>query len=267
MTRYFFVVLLMSLMGIAIVVQAAIIMFAERSYWQEVADRFVRENVIVKPNRGNILSADGKLMASSLPEYRIYMDFKAGGEKKDTMLMNHLGEICQGLHKIFPDRSAAEFKRHLLKGRKRGSRNYLIYPKRISYIQYKEAKRLPVFSLNKYKGGFHEQIYNQRKKPFGSLAARTLGDLYADTAKGAKNGIELAFDTLLRGRDGITHRQKVMNRYLNIVDVQPIDGCDIISTIDVDMQDICEKALVDKLKELNACVGVAVLMEVITGEV
>lgn len=267
MTRYFFVVLLMSLMGIAIVVQAAIIMFAERSYWQEVADRFVRENVIVKPNRGNILSADGKLMASSLPEYRIYMDFKAGGEKKDTMLMNHLGEICQGLHKIFPDRSAAEFKRHLLKGRKRGSRNYLIYPKRISYIQYKEAKRLPVFSLNKYKGGFHEQIYNQRKKPFGSLAARTLGDLYADTAKGAKNGIELAFDTLLRGRDGITHRQKVMNRYLNIVDVQPIDGCDIISTIDVDMQDICEKALVDKLKELNASVGVAVLMEVKTGEV
>ena len=267
MTRYFFVVLLMSLMGIAIVVKGGFIMFAERPYWQEVADRFVRENVTVKPNRGNILSADGKLMASSLPEYRIYMDFKAGGEKKDTMLMNHLNEICTGLNRIFPDRSAAEFKRHLLKGRKRGSRNYLIYPKRISYIQYKEAKRLPVFSLNKYRGGFHEQIYNQRKKPFGSLAARTLGDLYADTAQGAKNGIELAFDTLLKGRDGITHRQKVMNKYLNIVDVPPIDGCDIITTLDVDMQDICEKALVDKLKELEASVGVAVLMEVKTGEV
>lgn len=267
MTRYFFVVLLMSLMGIAIVVKGGFIMFAERPYWQEVADRFVRENVTVKPNRGNILSADGKLMASSLPEYRIYMDFKAGGEKKDTMLMNHLNEICTGLNRIFPDRSAAEFKRHLLKGRKRGSRNYLIYPKRISYIQYKEAKRLPVFSLNKYRGGFHEQIYNQRKKPFGSLAARTLGDLYADTAQGAKNGIELAFDTLLKGRDGITHRQKVMNKYLNIVDIPPIDGCDIITTLDVDMQDICEKALVDKLKELEASVGVAVLMEVKTGEV
>lgn len=267
MTRYFFVVLLMSLTGIAIVVKGGFIMFAERTYWQEVADRFVRENVTVKPNRGNILSADGKLMASSLPEYRIYMDFKAGGEKKDTMLMNHLNEICTGLNRIFPDRSAAEFKRHLLKGRKRGSRNYLIYPKRISYIQYKEAKRLPVFNLNKYRGGFHEQIYNQRKKPFGSLAARTLGDLYADTAQGAKNGIELAFDTLLKGRDGITHRQKVMNKYLNIVDVPPVDGCDIITTLDVDMQDICEKALVDKLEELSASVGVAVLMEVKTGEV
>ncbi|WP_300812428.1 penicillin-binding protein [uncultured Bacteroides sp.] len=267
MTRYFFVMLVMSLAGIAIVVKGALIMFAERQYWQDVADRFVREGVTVKPNRGNILSADGKLMASSLPEYRIYMDFKAGGEKKDTMLMNHLTEICEGLHKIFPDKSAAEFKAHLLKGRRKGSRNYLIYPRRISYIQYKEAKRLPVFNLNKYKGGFHELAYNQRKKPFGSLAARTLGDLYADTAQGAKNGIELAFDTLLKGQDGITHRQKVMNKYLNIVDRPPVDGCDIISTIDVGMQDICEKALVDKLKELNASVGVAVLMEVQTGEV
>lgn len=267
MTRYFFVVLIMGLAGVAIVVKGAMTMFAERQYWQDVADRFVKENVTVKPNRGNILSSDGKLMASSLPEYRIYMDFKAGGEKKDTMLMNHLGEICEGLHRIFPDKSTAEFKRHLLKGRKNGSRNYLIYPKRISYIQYKEAKRLPVFNLNKYKGGFHELAYNQRKKPFGSLAARTLGDLYADTAQGAKNGIELAFDTLLKGRDGITHRQKVMNKYLNIVDIAPVDGCDIISTLDVDMQDICEKALVDKLKEINANVGVAVLMEVATGEI
>ncbi|HIZ90587.1 MAG TPA: PASTA domain-containing protein [Candidatus Bacteroides merdavium] len=267
MTRYFFVVLLMSLMGIAVVVKAGFIMFAEQGYWKDVADRFVREGVPVKPNRGNILSADGKLMASSLPEYRIYMDFKAGGYQKDTMLMNHLTEICEGLHKIFPDRSAAQFKAHLLKGRKKGSRNYLIYPKRISYIQYKEAKRLPVFNLNKYKGGFHELAYNQRKKPFGSLAARTLGDLYADTAQGAKNGIELAFDSLLKGREGITHRQKVMNKYLNIVDRPPVDGCDIITTLDVDMQDICEKALVDKLKELEAVSGVAILMDVPTGDV
>lgn len=128
-------------------------------------------------------------------------------------------------------------------------------------------KRLPVFCLNRYKGGFKELAYNQRKKPFGSLAARTLGDVYADTAQGAKNGIELAFDTILKGRDGLTHRQKVMNKYLNIVDVAPIDGCDLITTIDVGMQDICEKALVDKLKELNATVGVVVLMEVATGEV
>ena len=187
--------------------------------------------------------------------------------RRDSILTANMDSICIGLHKIFPDKSAAQFKAHLKKGRQAKSRNYLIYPKRISYIQYKEVKRLPVFCLNRYKGGFKELAYNQRKKPFGSLAARTLGDVYADTAKGARNGIELAFDTILKGRDGLTHRQKVMNKYLNIVDVPPVDGCDLISTIDVGMQDICEKALVDKLKELNAFVGVVVLMEVATGEV
>ena len=277
MTRYFFVILLMALIGVAIVVKAGITMFAERQYWQDVADRFVKENVTVKPNRGNIISSDGKLMASSLPEYRIYMDFMSGEKdekrrkkdqaRRDSILTANMDSICIGLHKIFPDKSAAQFKAHLKKGRQAKSRNYLIYPKRISYIQYKEVKRLPVFCLNRYKGGFKELAYNQRKKPFGSLAARTLGDVYDDTAKGARNGIELAFDTILKGRDGLTHRQKVMNKYLNIVDVPPVDGCDLISTIDVGMQDICEKALVDKLKELNAFVGVVVLMEVATGEV
>ncbi len=266
-TRYFFVVLVLALAGAGIVVRAGIIMFGERQYWNDVAERFVKENVAVNPNRGNILSADGDLMASSLPEYRIYMDFKAGGERKDSLLMLYMDSICRGLHKIFPDKSAGEFKRTLLRGRKAGSRNFLIYPKRVSYIQYKETKALPVFNMSKYAGGFHEQAYNKREKLFGSLAARTLGDLFADTALGAKNGIELAFDSLLRGQSGVTHRQKVMNRYLSITDIPPVDGCDIVTTIDVDMQDICEQALVDKLKELNAFVGVAVLMEVKTGDV
>lgn len=277
MTRYFFVILLMGLIGVAIVVKAGITMFAERQYWQDVADRFVKENVTVKPNRGNIISSDGKLMASSLPEYKIYIDFMSGEkdekkrkkdqERRDSIFKANMDSICIGLNNIFPDKSVSEFKAHLKKGRQAKSRNYLIYPKRISYIQYKEVKRLPVFCLNPYKGGFKGLAYNQRKKPFGSLAARTLGDVYADTAQGAKNGIELAFDTILKGRDGLTHRQKVMNKYLNIVDVPPVDGCDLVSTIDVGMQDICEKALVDKLKELNATVGVVVLMEVTTGEV
>lgn len=277
MTRYFFVILLMGLTGVAIVVKAGITMFAERQYWQDVADRFVKENVTVKPNRGNIISSDGKLMASSLPEYKIYMDFMSGEKdekrriedqaRRDSIIKTNLDSICIGLNKIFPDKSVAEFKAHLKKGRQAKSRNYQLYPKRISYIQYKEVKRLPVFRLNPYKGGFKGLAFNQRKKPFGSLAARTLGDVYADTAKGAKNGIELAFDTILKGRDGLTHRQKVMNKYLNIIDVPPVDGCDLVTTIDVGMQDICEKALVDKLKELNATVGVVALMEVATGEV
>ena len=231
MIRYSFIILVMVLVGLAIVFKAGVIMFAERQYWKDVADRFVKENVTVRPNRGNIISSDGQLMASSLPEYKIYMDFKAGGQLKDSLLMLYLDSICDGLHQIFPDKSKAEFKAHIKKGRAKGSRNYLLYPKRISYIQYKEAKRLPVFNMSKYRGGFHEQTFNQRKKPFGSLAMRTLGDMYSDMTLGAKNGLELQYDSILKGREGITHRQKVMNKYLNIVDIPPVDGCDIITTI------------------------------------
>ena len=267
MLRYTFIVVIMLVLAILIIVKAGFIMFAERQYWKDVADRFVKENVIVPPTRGNIISSDGKLMASSLPEYRIYMDFRAGGTEKDTMLMNHLAEISQGLHEIFPDKSAQEFRKHLLKGRRSKSRHFLVYPKRISYIEYKEVKRLPVFELSPNKGGLHVEKFNQRKKPFGSLAMRTLGDMYPDIAQGAKNGLELTYDSILKGQNGITHRQKVMNKYLNIIDKPAVDGCDIITTIDVDMQDIAEKALVDQLKNLEAISGVAVLMEVKTGEV
>lgn len=266
--RYTGFIFIMGILVITVIVKAIIIMFAEKGYWMEVADRYVSETKKIPPTRGNIISSDGKLMASSLPEYRIYMDFVAAQNAgNDSTLMNHLTEICEGLHQIFPDKSAKEFRRHILNGRKKKSRNYLLYPKRISYIEYKEVKKLPVFNLNKNKGGFHELAYNQRKKPFGSLAARTLGDVYADATMGAKNGLELTYDSILRGKDGAMHRQKVRGTYVDIVDVPPVDGCDIITTIDVDMQDIAEKALVDQLKNLNAQSGVAIVMEVATGKV
>ena len=265
--RYTFIVVIMAVLAILIIVKAGIIMFAERQYWKDVADRFVKENVVIRPTRGNIISADGKLMASSLPEYKIYMDFRVQSSKQDTMLMNHLQEICNGLHEIFPDRSAQDFRKHILKGRRAKSRHFLLYPKRISYIQDKEVKKLPLFNQSKNISGLHEEVFNQRKKPFGSLAMRTLGDMFPDMAQGAKNGLELTYDSLLKGENGITHRQKVMNKYLNIVDKPAIDGYDVITTIDVDMQDIAEKALVDQLKNLDAVFGVAVVMDVATGEV
>ena len=165
MLRFSFIILVMVLIGIAIICKAGVIMFAERQYWKDVADRFVKENVTVRPTRGNIISSDGQLMASSLPEYKIYMDFminKRKGETeeeekkrlklqhiKDSVLYANLDTICKGLHEIFPDKSAAFFKQHIKNGRKKESRSWLLYPKRISYIQYKEAKRLPVFNLNK----------------------------------------------------------------------------------------------------------------------
>ena len=266
--RYLVIMLLLVLLGLCIIIKAGVIMFAERQYWNDVADRFVKENVSIPAQRGNIISSDGQLVASSLPEYRIYMDFQAGGKLKDSLLMKvYLDSICEGLHKIFPDKSKASFKQLINQGHQKMARHFLLYPKRISYIQYKDVKQLPLFNQGKNRSGLHDEVYNQRKKPFGSLAMRTLGDMYSDVELGAKNGLELAYDSILKGVPGITHRQKVMNQYLNLVDIPPVDGCDIITTIDVGMQDIAEKALIDELKLINGTVGVAIVMEVKTGNI
>ena len=114
MTRYFFVVLLMGLVGIAIVVKGAMIMFAERQYWHDVADRFVKENVTVKPNRGNILSSDGKLMASSLPEYKIYMDFMSGerDEKRRKKDQQRKDSIWKAKFRFHLYRASSDFSGH-----------------------------------------------------------------------------------------------------------------------------------------------------------
>lgn len=276
-TRYLLIVSLMVVVALSIIARAAFIMFVQHDYWDSVAKRFVKEDVIVKPGRGNILSSDGRLMASSLPEYKIYMDFKTSERdperaqkdqyRRDTLIKNNLDEICEGLHRIFPSYSTTHFRNVMLQGMKGRKRNHLIYPYRISYIQYKEVKRLPVFRMSQYRGGFIGKSFQRRKKPFGSLAMRTLGDMFAGYPDSAKNGLEMAYDSILRGENGITHRQKVMNRYLNIVDKPAVDGCDVVTTIDVGMQDIAEKALVDKLEELSAIKGVALLMEVKTGEI
>ena len=143
MFRYTFIVVIMLVLAILIIVKAGFIMFAERQYWKDVADRFVRENVIVPPTRGNIISADGKLMASSLPEYKIYMDFRAGGyQESDTLLTNHLTEICNGLHERFPAKSAQEFRKHNLRGRRKQRHTYLPYPAAITTTYNKQLKQI-----------------------------------------------------------------------------------------------------------------------------
>ena len=266
MPRYLFFAVLLTAAGIAVLGRAAYIMTAEKDYWMEVASRLTRDSVSVRPNRGNILSCDGQLMASSIPEFKIFMDFQAGGLEKDTMWRDSVDLICEGLHRIFPEKSAKEFKRDLERGHKKMARHWPIWHRRIDYGTYTEVKSLPVFRLSKYKGGFHAEEYNSRRRPFGSLASRTVGDLYGskDTAR---LGLELSYDSLLRGTDGLMHRRKVLNKFMSIPVTPPINGADIITTIDVSMQDIAERALVDELREVNGDMGVAILMEVKTGDV
>lgn len=265
--RYSVIAIVMSLIALAVLGKTIYTMTAKRSYWMEVASLQKKDSVKVKPTRGNILSCDGQLMASSLPEFKVYMDFNALKEAgNDTAFVDSIAYISKGLNNIFPEKSASEFKKHLMEGFHKKSKHWPIWDERIDYNTFKEIQSLPIFHLSKFKSGFHWDEFNARRRPFGSLAQRTVGDMFGakDTAR---CGLELSYDSILRGTDGIIHRRKVRNKFLNITDTPPIDGADIITTIDVSMQDLAERALIDELKEVNGNVGVAIVMEVATGDV
>ncbi len=277
-SRFHVIAFLFTLIGILILGKAAYIMFMQRDQWKALSERFVKENVVVKPTRGNIFSADGQLLATSLPEYKIYMDYvvvesdsarqvKIQAER-DSLLRVKMDSICIGLNRILPAKPVGWYRSRIEEGMAKKSRHWLLYPKRISFIDYKEVKSLPLFNKGVNRSGFHAEEFNEIKKPFGSLASRTIGDLYPGKDS-ARSGLQLAFDTLLRGKPGLVHKQKVRNCYLPIEDVPPVNGADLVTTIDVKMQDFCEKAIVDKLKEetVNGEVGIVILMEVKTGDV
>ncbi len=279
MPRYFAIAVVLTLIGFAIIGKAMYIMTIKKDYWTQVASRLKRDSVSVKPNRGNILSCDGQLMASSIPEYKLFIDFQAGAtdsvgnHKRDSLWQENIDTICHELNQIFPSRSAEEFKTHLLEGKKKvmkngtvGARHWAIWPRRVDYNTFCEVRKLPIFCERPGVGGFHWEEFNARRKPFTTLARRTIGDLFGEIDS-AKNGLELAFDKELRGTNGLMHRRKVLQKYLDIPVLNPVDGCDIITTIDVGMQDLAERAVIEELKEINGEMGVAILMEVKTGDV
>ena len=276
MPRYMMIAVLLTIIGIAVIGKALYIMTAKKQYWTEVADRLKRDSVSVKPNRGNILSCDGQLMATSIPEYKIFIDFQAAAfAKDDSLWLDKVDSLCDGLHRIFPKKSAAEFKHDLEEGRhkvnkdgSKGSRWWNIWPRRIDYNTFVEVSELPFLNMPRYKSGFTYETYNSRRRPFGSLALRTIGGLYG-AKDSAYYGLELSNDSILRGIPGITGRRKVLNKYMNIPVTLPVDGCDIVTTIDVNMQDLAERSLLDMLKrpEVHGEMGVAILMEVETGDI
>ena len=279
MPRYFAIAVVFTFIGFAIVGKAMYIMTAKKDYWTQVASRLKRDSVSVKPTRGNILSCDGQLMAGSIPEYKVFVDFQAGAtdsignHNRDSLWAADIDSLCYGLNQIFPSKSVAEFKAHLLEGKHKvmkngtvGARHWAIWNRRIDYNTFCEVHKLPIFRESSGKGGFHWETFNARKRPFGSLAGRTIGDVYI-AKDSAKNGLELSYDSILRGTNGLMHRRKVLSKYLDIPVMTPIDGADIVTTIDVSMQDLAERALVDELKLVNGEMGVAILMEVKTGDV
>lgn len=267
MPRYYFIAVMMTLVAVVVVAKSTYIMSVKRTYWMQVASRVKKDSVAVPAVRGNILSCNGTVLASSLPEYKLFVDFKTIHDAgTDSLWRIKVDSISAGLSAMFPERTPAQYKRYLEEGRSQQSRRWAIYDGRVDYNTYCEVKSLPVFRLRGYTGGFYCEKFDSRQHPFG--ANRTVGDLYPGKDE-AKNGLEKFYDALLRGKNGIIHRRKVLNKYLNITDTPPTDGADIVTTIDVNMQDLAERALLAELKkkEVNGNVGVAIVMEVKTGDI
>ena len=267
MPRYSFIAILLSFLAAMVMTKMVYTMTAKRDFWMQVADRVKIDSLETPPVRGNILSSDGQLMASSLPQYKLYLDFRAmRAAGKDTLFVQKLDSICMGLNYIFPEQSADEFRQHLMEGLEKNKAHWPIWKRRVNYSTYSEVKKLPVFRLRKNSSGFHVEEFNARKLAYGSLAQRTIGKMYGEIDS-AQCGLELHFDSLLRGDKGIRHRRKILNRYLYLTDTPPEDGADIVTTIDVSMQDLAERSVLKELYKIDGNVGVAIVMEVATGDV
>ena len=280
--KYLSLFLLMLVWGIFIIVKMAFVMFGERQYWNDVSKNMTPVNRVIEPRRGNILSDEGLLLASSMKQYRVFLDFrtaekdevrgKKDQERKDTLYSRHLAEFAHQMHEIFPQYSVQEFATHYEKGHASKSHSWMLLPGGsrnsypITYNQYKSLAKT-VWLKPKYEGWFFSaESKISRQKPFGALAARTIGSMF-EAKDSARNGLELSFDSLLRGVPGRGHQEKVQNVTRMIADIPQIDGCDIHTTINVDMQDIAEVALRKQLEFRNAASGIVVLMEVPTGDI
>ena len=280
--NYFIVALCFGLIVVAIFARAFATSIVEGNFWRELASKQIRPNIKVPATRGNIYSADYELMATTQSRYRLFLDFWADGLKGDT-LKKYVEPLSVELSKMFPQRSAAQYRSHIMagwnmrlkeeqqiaEGKKvvKKSREYRLLANEVNYSQLKKVRTMPFLKQTSNKSGLYTKELVMRTKPYGTLASRTIGDIYGEFDKGGKNGLEMAYDSLLKGEPGTSTRRKVNGRFLNVIDVRPINGKDIISTIDINIQDITEKALLEKLKEIDAESGTAVVMEVNTGEI
>ena len=218
----------------------------------------------IKPSRGQIFSSDGSLLATSVPVYEIRWDSKAKYDKVEYKAK--LDSLARGLANVLGERSFGQYKEMFTRAKKRGDR-YLKIADNVDYNKLQEIKKIPFINKGRYKSGFIIIEKSKRKKPFGSLAARTIGLNREEN----QVGLELAYDELLSGKPGKQIQEKMAGgewRPMNDEFIeQPEPGLDIVATIDVHLQDVAHNALMRQLNASQADWGCAVLMEVNTGYV
>ena len=289
LNRYGWMVFFVSIGFIAIIVCIFKTKYVEGDMWRKLGKQVtVKENREIHPNRGNIYSDDGRLLAISEPLYGVYIDFMSEGIKEDT-LRKYVTPLSQALAKKFPERTASQYKKIIMDGwalsrkelaynanikrnklnkpYKRKSRYVRLIRSDINYVDLKEIKTYPYLCQRSNRSGLLLEEKTMRLKPFGPLASRTVGSIYKEYEMGGTSGLELKYDSLLRGEPGAKTRRRIQGRWIDVVAVEPKDGMDVQTTLNVDIQDIAEHALRNKLVETNAESGCAVIMEVATGEI
>jgi cell division protein FtsI (penicillin-binding protein 3) len=257
-----------ALLAAVLLVRILILQYVQRGKWSDMSEKFVFKTAEMPANRGDILTSDGRLLASSIPYYTIYMDTKSTGMSGSTW-SGGINGLSAGLARLLGQRSASVWKSVITEARRKGDRYFLI-ERKVDYETLKNLKELPVFREGQYKGGMVAQADNRRILPNSDLAARTIGYLNLGS-EGNEVGVEGAFDKDLAGKNGVAVKQRLTGGDWITVDnpnsVESRDGNDVVTTLDIDLQDVASSALLNQLRKHDAHHGCAVLMEVVTGDI
>lgn len=233
-----------------------------------VRDTQMKERVI-EARRGNIYAADGSsILATSTPQYRMVLDPSVA---RPAIFEAHVSELAEKLARYFKDKSAAQYKESILAARKAKRSFMVLNNQKLNYRQKAELETFPFFDKGPVRaGGFFEET-EIRFHPYRSLAERTIGNLDRKNVRTGATGIEAEFDSYLRGVDGKGFYERLPGGYMKPVDLESdiaaTPGLDVITTLDVNFQDIAESALRERVNETQARYGCVVLMEIETGAV
>jgi cell division protein FtsI (penicillin-binding protein 3) len=236
--------------------------------YRAMADSLSTKYATVEASRGNIYSIDGSLLATSVPEYDIRMDLLAGGIEDNYVFFSKVDSLAASLSNYFKDKSEREYSRALRNARQEKQRYFLV-KRNISYQDLKAVKKFPIFNMGRYKGGMIAVQENKRILPFRDLAYRTIG--YYNVHSNAAVGLEGAYGDYINGETGKRLVQRIAGGVWMPVnedaEIAPKAGADVISTIDVNMQDLAQNALKKQLIKSAADFGCVLVMEVKTGEI
>jgi cell division protein FtsI (penicillin-binding protein 3) len=252
----------MFLFAIGITYKLIDIQFFKGDFYRKKAEERTVKNFEIKANRGNVYTADGSLLATSVSKFDIRMDAVTISNEN---FEQHIKGLSKSLSKML-GKSAGFYENYIRIARKNKNR-YLFITRNLSYKQYLKIKAFPIFNLGVYKGGFIAEQRTVREHPIGKMAERAVG---YDDYRG-RVGIEGNFHKYLQGKNGKRLKQRIAKGQWKPLsdnnEVEPVDGKDIITTIDLNIQDIAHHALLGQLEKYEADHGTAVVMEVKTGEI